>query len=333
MKISYLMKRVLKMNYKQMFDKIHSIHKKTGKSRLAIFNDMRECAVKYGAGYMDYDLYEMYNLTDEQRDTYLTRGRNNQLMIDLDDKDYWHFFDNKEEFYQVYDAYLGRSWKHLKEDNRQEIMDWVALHPDFIAKPSNESCGHGVEKLHLRDFSSLEACVDYLYHQQKGVVEEILVQDERVASLHPDSINTIRVVSILNKGKVHIVYTGIRIGNYHKSVDNFNNDGMTSPVDEKTGIILHAAIDKKKNLYEVHPITGVAIKGFQIPYWQEMLSMIDECARIIPQMAYVGWDVAMSEHGPVLIEGNNFPGHDLYQLPVHTPDRIGMYPKFKKAME
>jgi len=28
------------------------------------------------------------------------------------------------------------------------------------------------------------------------------------------------------------------------------------------------------------------------------------------------------------VEGNNFPGHDIYQLPEHTPDKIGMYPKF-----
>ena len=71
--IKYLIGRVANINYKRMFSKINSIHKKTHKSRLAIFNDMRECAIKYGAGYMDYDLFEMYNLTPEERDTYLDR--------------------------------------------------------------------------------------------------------------------------------------------------------------------------------------------------------------------------------------------------------------------
>ena len=74
------MGRIMKMDYKNMFGKINNIHKKTGKSRLSIFNDMRECAVKYGAGYSDYDLFEMYNLTDEERNTYITRGRNNDLI-------------------------------------------------------------------------------------------------------------------------------------------------------------------------------------------------------------------------------------------------------------
>ena len=76
----YLVGRVMKMDYKNMLSKINSIHKISGKSRISIFNDMRECAVKYGAGYSDYDLFEMYNLTDEERDTYITRGINNDLI-------------------------------------------------------------------------------------------------------------------------------------------------------------------------------------------------------------------------------------------------------------
>ena len=86
MKARYLVQRALNMNYKAMLDKIGSIHKKTGRSRWAIFQDMRQCAVRYGAGYMDYDLFEMYDLTPEQRDTYLTRGRNNDIVVKYNDK-------------------------------------------------------------------------------------------------------------------------------------------------------------------------------------------------------------------------------------------------------
>ena len=64
--IGYVFRRLLSMNYGAMLKKINQIHKKTGKSRLFIFRDMKTCAVNYGAGYMDYDLFEMYNLTAEQ---------------------------------------------------------------------------------------------------------------------------------------------------------------------------------------------------------------------------------------------------------------------------
>ena len=72
--IVYIIKRLKTMDRKAMKEKINSIHKKTKKSKFSIFMDMQKCARKYGAGYMDYDLYEMYNLTDEQRNTYLTIG-------------------------------------------------------------------------------------------------------------------------------------------------------------------------------------------------------------------------------------------------------------------
>ena len=103
---------------------------------------------------------------------------------------------------------------------------------------------------------------------------------------------------------------------------------MVAPVDEVTGIVKDRAIDKQKNLYANHPYTGSPIQGFRFPQWEEAMEMVKQAATMVPEMGYVGWDVAFSDKGPVLVEGNNFPGHDIYQLPEHTPDKIGMYPKF-----
>ena len=79
--IKYIFKRLKTMDKKALFDKVDSIHKKTGKSKLFLLCDMAKCARKYGAGYMDYDLFEMYNLTPEQRDTFITRGRYNDIVV------------------------------------------------------------------------------------------------------------------------------------------------------------------------------------------------------------------------------------------------------------
>ena len=62
--IGYIIKRLGSMNYRAMLEKTQSIHKKTGRSRIWLLQDMVRCASRYGAGYMDYDLYEMYDLTD-----------------------------------------------------------------------------------------------------------------------------------------------------------------------------------------------------------------------------------------------------------------------------
>lgn len=46
-------------------------------------------------------------------------------------------------------------------------------------------------------------------------------------------------------------------------------------------------------------------------------------------MGYTGWDVAITPDGPLFVEGNEFPGHDIYQLPEHTPNKIGIMSKFQ----
>ena len=107
---------------------------------------------------------------------------------------------------------------------------------------------------------------------------------------------------------------------------------MVAPVNKDTGVVMQPAIDKNKNLYETHPSTGSKIKGFKFPYWEEMKEMVEEAATVIPEVGYVGWDVAFSPDGPLLVEANDFPGHDIYQLPEHTPDKIGIYPEFKKYL-
>lgn len=330
-RIKYLVQRIIKMDKKAMLRKVSSIHKKTGKSRIYLFFDMIKCGRKYGAGYMDYDLYEMYNLTPEQRDTYLTRGRNNEIDKKFNNKEYKWKLERKDQFNTNYNKYLKRDWVNVSGDNKEEVIKFLKKHDEFLAKPINGSCGKNIEKIKTKDYEDLDKLYDYLNNKELEL-EEIIVQHPDVSKIYPNSINTVRVVTILKDGKTHIMATYFRIGNNGKFVDNFNSGGMVAPVNEETGEVMQSAIDKNKVLYEKHPATGTKIKGFKFPYWKEMREMVEEASKIIPEMGYVGWDVAFTPNGPVLVEANDFPGHDIYQLPEHTPDKIGVYPKFRKYL-
>ncbi|MBQ3069236.1 MAG: hypothetical protein IJD01_04725 [Clostridia bacterium] len=327
--LGYVFRRLLTMDYKTMFKTVKKLHKKTGKSRLFLLRDMQKCAVNYGAGYMDYDLFEMYDLTPEQRDTYLTRGRNNELMKIHNDMSFAHFFDDKAEFNTRFNQYIRREWINLSAP-KEEVLSFIEKHPVFIAKPIEGMCGKGVEKIDATSYGSAEATYDALLAMDTAFeLEELIIQHPAVSAIYPEAINTVRTVTIHKDGVVHIICTYFRIGNNGKHVDNFNSGGMVAPVDEETGIVKDRAIDKNKTLYEVHPYTGAAIKGFQFPDWDKMRELVTEAAKEIPEMGYLGWDVAFTPNGPCLVEGNNFPGHDIYQLPEHTPDKIGMMPKFR----
>ena len=64
----------------------------------------------------------------------------------------------------------------------------------------------------------------------------------------------------------------------------------------------------------------------------EAIALAKEAAHEIPQVAHVGWDMAITPTGPAIIEGNDFPGTDLCQLAPHYPEKQGLWPYYKEIL-
>ena len=192
------------MDYKAMNAKIKDIHQKSGKSRVWIFFDMVHCGRKFGAGYMDYWLYEMYNLTDEERDTYITRGRNYDLVKRYNNPAYTDLIDNKIEFNKRFGEFLGRKWIEIRKDNKQEVIDFINDHDFLMAKADLGSCGKTVEKVDCKA-EPAEAIYERLVNMERPhFFEEMIVQHPAVSAIYPYAINTVRLVTIQRDGKVHV---------------------------------------------------------------------------------------------------------------------------------
>lgn len=327
--IGYLLKRIKGMNYKQMFDTIDFVHTKNNKSKISIFFDIIHCGLKYQAGYMDYKIFEMYNLNEEQRKTIITRGINNKIVKKYNNPEYTKYFSNKIEFNKKFNKYLLRDWMELTgdEENYQHFVAFCDKHKKILVKPLSECCGKGVEIIDTTKESKKDL-YNQLIESKRTLAEEIAVECQEIAKLHPSSVNTIRIVTLNQQ----IVVAFLRIGNNNNVVDNFNKDGLAAPINIETGIIDYLTIDKKGNLYEKHPLTNEQILWFKIPKWPRIKRFVTQAAKEVPEVGYVGWDVCLGEKDPFLIEGNEFPGHDLYQLPPHRTNGIGLLPRFEKVM-
>lgn len=309
------------------------IHGKTKKNRVWLFADMVKCGLKYGAGYKDYKLCEFYNLTDAQRATYVTRGINNRLVSMLNDKAFYHCVEDKTEFNTLFKDYIGREWVNMETASEEEFEKFLGNKAVIIAKPAAATCGVGVEKLTVSDFPSKKELYNHLKETGAGLAEDFIVQHSAVSAIYPGSVNTYRIVTVLSEGEANVVYAFIRIGNGGRFVDNINNGGMAAPVNVDTGVIEYPAFDKDSIYYDTHPETGCKIAGYQLPFWKESVELCLKAAHVVPELGYVGWDIAVREDGPVLIEGNHFPGHDILQMPPHVPDKIGMLPRFKQFVK
>lgn len=331
--IKYIFGRIAHMHYGAMLKTARTVHERCGKNTLAALGDIISCGLRYQAGYMDYLVFEFYRLDDAQRATYITRGRNNYYVQLLNPKTNWHLLEDKVEFLKRFDGFHGRAWIDLRECDEQQFLDFCKAHQKLVVKPLSGTCGRGIEFVETSDKSKIVGLYDMLKKGGQYLVEDYIVQHPEISKIYPLSVNTLRLVTIRNKDTVHLVFSSMRIGN-GKQVDNLNSGGMAVIVDMETGCISTPGADKDGKAYERHPMTGVTLMGMKIPLYQEAVEMVKNAAMQIPELGYIGWDVAITQTHPLIIEANHFPGHDIYQFQVHLgPDRIGLAPRFDKAIE
>ncbi len=329
-KFAFLAKCISSLNYKRLFQRAKEIADKNNKSATGVLFDMIYCGIKYQAGYEDYVLFDFVNLTAKQRATYMTRGSNNQIVKKYNDRTD-QTLQNKILFHQAFNDFTKRSYINVETASYDEFEKWAKDKDDFIIKPISEGCGKGVEKIKVKNYDNLNQIYNYIRSTNSVLAEDTVQQNEKMSAIYPDAINTIRIVTIFDKekDKVYFPFTSIRIGN-GGVVDNINHGGMSSVVDPETGIIIYPAADKTHKVYDKHPITGTKITGFQIPYWNEILDFAAKAAKRIPSIGYVGWDIGITKDGLCMIEGNDYPGHDIYQMPGMVKEKTGMKPVFEK---
>ncbi len=333
-RLGFFFKRLVRMDWKKMWETTGLLKERSGKSRLWLLMDMLRCGVKYNAGYMDYKIAAMYKLNDEQKKTVITRGISNSIVRRMNDKAYWHFFDDKTEFNTLFADQIGRKWirsdEHLTE---AQLSDFLADLPSVLFKPLEGSSGVGIEKFSRADWEKdFHAFYVKIRSMGNAVLEQLLVQHEEMARMCPTSVNTVRVATMLGDKQEGIVYAFLRIGN-GKVMDNVDQGGMAARVDLDSGTLKTVAADKAGNVYEKHPMTGTDIIGFTIPCWEEVKAMCLEAMHKVPQMRYVAWDVAVTPDGPRFIEGNSFPSHAVPQFAAHYPDGIGILTEFRKFID
>lgn len=332
MSLTYAIKRVFRMNLSRVKQDVARVSKKSGKSRFYIFFDMLYCGVRYGAGPLDYDLFEFYTLNRKQRKTYVTRGVNNALVKKFNSRDMWHIFDNKNEFNSIFSDFINRDWLFTENLTKEQFLKFAKNKSGFIYKPKDGTCGRGIEKVLFQE-RALDDVYTELMEKPVGIIEEIVVQNSQIAKVYPLAINTVRVVTINDGKSVTPVFAFWRIGNNGKFVDNLNSGGMAAIVNIEDGSITLPAADKDGITYKKHPYTNESIVGFNIPMWDKVIETVCGAAKIVPEVGYVGWDIAFSEDSIQIIEGNCFPGHDILQLPAYTPDKIGLKPRVDRFLK
>lgn len=329
-KMQYILKRLKNLEWHQMFEVVKKISKMTNRSKIVIFLDCIWCGFRYGAGYMDYFEFEFYLLNGKERKTYLTATINNKIIAKYNDKQYTKIFKDKVLFNQTFKDYIQREFIDLRNSSFKEFQIFLRKKEKIIGKVIDSCGGKGIKIYEVKKYNEKDLYQE-LKENHQYLVEECISQHDKMNSLYDKSVNSLRMISFIrDNGEVEILNIVLRIGNGGE-VDNFSSGGMYTFVG-KDGKVLIPAIDEKGTIYDIHPITKTKIPGFQIPNFDKAVEYVKTLAKVEPHVRYIGWDIAITENGVDVIEGNEYSG--VFQMkPSISHKKEGLLPLYKKYMD
>lgn len=240
---------------------------------------------------------------------------------------YTEMFDDK----NLYDMYfsdipmpktivrkVGGEWLDggycmLKND---EVLSRVKKQGNVICKQSVASAGGKGVRFFDFEEESIDEWLKWMDKKKNVVVQEVIQQHPILDKFHSNSINTLRIMTLVQGGFVSVVSCVLRMGVGGAKVDNASSGGIVVGLDEK-GQLREYAYDVYLNKYECHPSTGFSFKDTIIPGFDICKELAVILApRFLNISRLISWDFAIKKDGtPVLIETNLGNGQlDFHQL-------------------
>ena len=220
-------------------------------------------------------------------------------------------FEDKISFMETYKDFTKRIYIAYPQCTKQQYEEFRNNNTSFIAKPVNGSQGQGIMVFHNNlDFKSLSKSLG----KNRYIIEPFILQHQELNSFYDKAINCVRVITVLKENNVHFLVGNITFG-YEYEIANASYGGITCEIDIDTGIIVSDGGQYGHRTYIEHPYSGKVFKGYKIPYWSDVKQLIKNACYITPKIAYVGWDIAITPDGPIIIEGNSSPGYTYFQIP------------------
>lgn len=155
------------------------------------------------------------------------------------------------------------------------------------------------------------------------IIQPVLRNHSGLRSImSPTALGTIRAVTYLRRSEVELLYAVLRIPVGDNRADNFahgSTGNLAAPIDLSSGRVGTPRASKTKfwpdmiNVPE-HPDTRAQIKGAVLPHWPEVAQLVRNAQLTLPNLPTLGWDIAITDAGPIIVEANSTYDVDIVQV-------------------
>lgn len=311
------------LNEKKRFVKEAETYYENAESKGSL-TDYKKAFCKHRVTLNEYvNGYEYWKLDEAARNEFISKSEMHCIYRKMIHGRVRNIFHQKDLFLQQFKSFVRRDWALVRNMPYEAFVSFLKQH-DAVLKPLDGTCGSGISKVCFsanQDYTQLyKSCV-----ANNMLIEECVSACDEISGFHPNSLNTIRVVTISNERECRIFGALFRMGAKGSMVDNTHAGGVFAPINIETGQIEVPAIDSENNKYINHPDTGKRIQGFMIPNWNKVIDTCIAASKIVPGTVFGGWDVCILPDGNIeIIEGNHAPDFD---GGLQTPLKIGVKKK------
>lgn len=309
------------LNWDQFRRAFKYAQKEAGMGTFGLWLDVISSSYKYNIGLIDYFIFRFYEKSSQERSKWIGTGYKYEFDLRMNPRESRNILENKIEFYNAYANFIKHDYCALSDVINATPSAMSVMHNPtgkIVVKNACGQCGLEVEVLKASEFTT-SSLSSYMRSRKFDLAEAYIEQHSDLKALSPSGLNTVRVMTMVNgKGDVDVLGARLRIS-VNSHVDNLASGNIAAPINLETGIVESDGVysDITKRNVTVHPITGMSIAGFQVPFWREVMEQSKEIALQHPQNRGVGWDVAITSNGPDFVEGNHNWCKILYQIPVN----------------
>lgn len=292
--------------------------------------DYKRAFYRHRVTYSEYMYsYEYWRFSEDERDQFISTSEMQCIYRKLGDPEVRQIFHDKSLFLNNFQPFIHRKWAVVSNLCYEEFREMIQQ-SDCLIKPIDGTRGAGIKKICYKDDKLLQPIYEKCANEHY-IIEECIESCTKMAEFHPQSLNTIRVVTISGKGGCSVFGAIFRMGTGNSFIDNTHAGGIFAPINVHNGTIESPAIDGYNRTYNTHPDSGKRIIGFTIPHWQNIVETCQRATQQIPNIHFAGWDLCLLPDGRIeIIEGNHAPDFD---GGMQAPLKIGVKSRLQKTVQ
>ena len=327
--MGFLIDKFKTADLKNMNRILKKVAKVNNKSISYVRFDFLKTTLRYNIGYIDYMKGDYLNLKKEEKKDFLTTRNYYKIINYLNDRNYQFICRDKILTNNIYKDFIGRDFIDLRKASFADFKSFLKDKDVVYAKLYNGFGGQGIDKVIVKDIRDLKKAYNNYKKNKQYLIEEEIKQHEYLNKINPFALNNVRVVSVIANNEVNIFEIVLRINDGR--CDVISSYDLEAILNED-GTLGGRMVDDELNIYDVHPKTGFDFKSIKIPYMKEVIELVKKAALVVPDIRLIGWDIAITPKGPVVIEANEYPCYTNYQYYLMHDRSVGYLKKLKELL-